>query len=167
MRQPQITELATLYDEVIAFIPSISCLVCKLCESAVPRDALKHHLYRHREQIRRGLIAALLRDIDHHYRDAVRSTDALFSQAYQPALSAGPLPFLPILSGYLRCGLHFAVDAAASDKGLGKARACRYITKSLKSMESHCREAHHWVRPKKAERHKKLSFRSSTSDSAL
>jgi hypothetical protein len=41
-----------LYDEIIAFILFISCLICKFCESAVPRDALKNHLYKHRDRIR-------------------------------------------------------------------------------------------------------------------
>jgi hypothetical protein len=130
-------------DRTIAYIQSIHAIVCLKCQYIIPRDTITRHLTDHKNHhLSRPLIAQICTELDSRYSQIITSTDSLFQKPYSPPLSNGPLPYLPILTGYYRCDFENP-DTRDINNNSNKG-TCTFVASSCEAIKGHSRNVHGW-----------------------
>ena len=109
----------------------------------MPRDTLPRHLTEHKNhRLTRPLVAKICTELDNRYPRIAASDDALFENAYCPSLADGPLPHLPILTGYYGC--KFGDGDSQETSADGGENSCTFVAPTVEIMKQHCRSTHGW-----------------------
>lgn len=146
-REAQATRLA---DCLLAFVPSISAIVCKQCHYAVPADMLRTHLSaKEVHGFKLQLVRDLVEEIKRRYPRVASSTDDLFAKPFRPYPSIQPLPYLPIHSNCFGCGFEKSSNQLSWGKSIPDDAFCQFFAGSKKGMFEHYRKAHKWVNPRR------------------
>jgi hypothetical protein len=139
---PMDESIAVYCDETLGYITSINAIACRKCGFVLPRDRISRHLSRTHSRPA-AFVRDVIAELDCRYPSAISSDSDLLRQPFHPPLSNGPLPFLPILSGYFRC----LCQASPANPGDEQGR-CQFVASSEDALKEHCRTVHGLRKPR-------------------
>jgi len=128
-------------DRALGFIPSITAIACIQCGFVVPRDSIYRHFNQSRSHsLPASFVKQLLVELDRRHAGLISKSSVVFQKPFYPPLSNGPLPHLPILTGYFRCLCRLA---PSQDPDIGDENGvCQFVAASHVQIDRHCRTVH-------------------------